>query len=357
MIDDPILYYYIVQTTYWIFIAIGLIFAFAAMFLFPSKDERKSLVFALLLALIAIWRIGCLPAQKGYYWDREAYAANFLSASYSEYHFELFSGHDQLLGLINHIFAPFLDLTGYFYVMALLYVGIYFIGTYRMSVVNVVWLFAIIIMSMGFIGYGNNTMRAGLAISFIVLGLSLYNSLPRMLICFALALMTHFSMVIPISMILISKYYNNTRLFFWIWILAIPISFVAGNYFNEIFSSWTEDQRTQYLTTENTGYKQGFRIDFILYSLAPLAVGAYYIFKCKYKSLFYRNIYNAYVLTNAFWILVIRANFTDRFAYLSWFLIPFVLAYPLVKQPHLVRKPNIWMSAILLGETLFKLIY
>ena len=36
-----------------------------------------------------------------------------------------------------------------------------------------------------------------------------------------------------------------------------------------------------------------------------------------------------YILVNAFWLLVIRIPYTDRFAYLSWFLIPFILIYPL----------------------------
>ena len=37
-----------------------------------------------------------------------------------------------------------------------------------------------------------------------------------------------------------------------------------------------------------------------------------------------------YCLCNAFWIMVIRSAFSNRFAYLSWFLYPVVVAYPLV---------------------------
>ena len=35
-------------------------------------------------------------------------------------------------------------------------------------------------------------------------------------------------------------------------------------------------------------------------------------------------------LCNAFWIMVIRSAFSNRFAYLSWFIYPIVIAYPLV---------------------------
>ena len=49
------------------------------------------------------------------------------------------------------------------------------------------------------------------------------------------------------------------------------------------------------------------------------------------------NWYNAlctvYCLCNAFWIIVIRSSFSNRFAYLSWFLYPIMIAYPLVNLP------------------------
>ena len=38
-----------------------------------------------------------------------------------------------------------------------------------------------------------------------------------------------------------------------------------------------------------------------------------------------------YVLANAFWVMVIKAAFSNRFAYLSWFLYPVVLAYAVIR--------------------------
>ena len=37
------------------------------------------------------------------------------------------------------------------------------------------------------------------------------------------------------------------------------------------------------------------------------------------------------MIANAFWILIIRANFSNRFAYLSWFLMAPVIAYPMLR--------------------------
>lgn len=86
-----------------------------------------------------------------------------------------------------------------------------------------------------------------------------------------------------------------------------------------------------------------------------MLVGWYYIYRKKFNDRFYTLIYNSYLLTNIFWILVIRANFSDRFAYLSWFLIPFLLVYPLLKQK-LDLKEGIWLGTILLAENIFRLL-
>ena len=75
-------------------------------------------------------------------------------------------------------------------------------------------------------------------------------------------------------------------------------------------------------------YKSGFRFDFIIYSLIPALLAYYYIYKKKVKDSFYTNIINSYLIANGLWILVIRANFSDRFGYLSWIFIPLLLLYP-----------------------------
>ena len=77
--------------------------------------------------------------------------------------------------------------------------------------------------------------------------------------------------------------------------------------------------------------KTGFRWDFLLYSFMPILLGWYVIFKKKVINSTYQLLLGTYIFANAFWIMVIRAEFSNRFAYLSWFLYPIVLAYPLLK--------------------------
>lgn len=96
-----------------------------------------------------------------------------------------------------------------------------------------------------------------------------------------------------------------------------------------------DDRFQNYLTsTEFTHQfsRTGFRWDFLLYSALPVAVGYYFIFRRQYKDQFYIWLFNIYLITNSFWILVIRAEFSNRFAQLSWFIMPLVLIYPFFKK-------------------------
>ena len=75
-----------------------------------------------------------------------------------------------------------------------------------------------------------------------------------------------------------------------------------------------------------------FRWDFLLYSAMGVFVGYYFIFRRNFKDEYYHWIYNTFLVTNAFWVLVIRAAYSNRFAQISWFIMPIVLIYPFLKQ-------------------------
>jgi predicted Na+-dependent transporter len=130
---------------------------------------------------------------------------------------------------------------------------------------------------------------------------------------------------------------------------------VADLRFTSLFSAWGDDfdSRTSYLTTTETHYNVGFRIDFILYSCMPIIIGYIYQNRLHYRNEFYSLIHNTYIIANAFWVLVIRANFSDRFAYLSWFMYALVMMYPLLESPdsfNNVRQKIFWT---LFGINLF----
>jgi hypothetical protein len=75
-----------------------------------------------------------------------------------------------------------------------------------------------------------------------------------------------------------------------------------------------------------------FRWDFLLYSSIAVITAYYFIYIKKFNDIHYYRLVKIYLITNAFWILVIRASFSNRFAYLSWFMMGIIIIYPFLKQ-------------------------
>ena len=259
---------------------------------------------------------------------------------------------------INKLLTLFpLDL--YFYLHSLLYVlGIY-VFSKSLDVRQYGVLFLCMLLNFQFVSYGVNTMRTGLAGSTLLMAIAFRDRRIVELTLIFLAITIHKSFALPAICYLIAKRYDKTKLFFFIWLLSIPLSAIGGGYLQNLFSViFGEEDRVSYLNVSaaNTQYKVGFRIDFILFSCAPIVMGYYMIYKRKFKDALYKNLYNMYLLANTFWILVIRANFSDRFAYLSWFIYCPLLIYPLIKQSSIVSHSYKWIAYCILGLTIFRTI-
>ncbi len=93
-----------------------------------------------------------------------------------------------------------------------------------------------------------------------------------------------------------------------------------------------------------------FRWDFLLYSSMPILIGAYTLFVRKIYNNTYLILLGTYMYANSFWILVIRGLFSNRFAYLSWFIYPIVLAYPILNLPVFEKNHSLKASWILLAH-------
>lgn len=200
------------------------------------------------------------------------------------------------------------------------------------------WFFAMFMFlsSFSFWAYGTNGLRNGLGTSFFIMGLYLYDKKYWMYFWFALGYFMHASIVIPIAAFIVSGIYRNPKIYLYIWLAAIPLSLAGGSYWSTIFASLgLEDRTAGYLTGSEKNLEQftqtGFRWDFVLYSASAVFAGAYFILKKKITDPFYVHVFGIYCVANAFWILVITAAFSNRFAYLSWFLMPVIFAYPMFR--------------------------
>lgn len=285
---------------------------------------------SLFLLIFAVICIAFFPVEV-YFTDRYRYIQAYHQFQDSAVFPE--SGSDILFTIYQWLCSLFLPAEGWLLLTALIYVGNHYLISRKLGEHYEFPLFLMFCTGFMFYGYGVNTLRAGLAASFLLLALCNKDRLIPFIISLLIAINIHFSMALPALCMIIAKYYNKPKLYIYIWGLSVLLSAAMGATFEAWFAQLIPDQRSSYLMTDegDTHYKVGFRIDFILYSLAPIAMGWYYIVKKHVKDVTYSMLLNTYILANTFWVLVIRANFSDRFAYLSWFLYPVVLIYPALK--------------------------
>ncbi len=200
--------------------------------------------------------------------------------------------------------------------------------------------FLFILTSFSFLPFGLNGVRNGIACHLCLLAIALYLDDKRIaagIIAFII-LGVHRSVILPIAAgIAAVTVIRNPKTALIIWLASIPVSLIAGNYFSDfIMSIGFDDRMTKYAGGSLRGMNHfsgtGFRWDFLVYSALPVA---FYYYVNIWKGLrdgWYNVIATIYMLSNAFWIIVIRAEFSNRFAYLSWFLMPVMLAYPLANM-------------------------
>src|SRR5690606_23921976 len=160
-----------------------------------------------------------------------------------------------------------------------------------------------------------------------------------MALFFFFAITFHKTLLLPIIAYLITYIYNNPKFFFLGWVICIPLSLAASELWINLFASlgFGDDRLTSYLTGSGnsdgaTFASVGFRWDFLFHSAFAVFAGWYFVIKRKYRDSIYNKLLIVYLISNGFWILVIKANFSNRFAYLSWFMMAIVIIYPLLKK-------------------------
>ena len=304
-----------------------------------KRGQNNSTLALIITMTLAVW-IGQRPLHS-VFGDSYYYAHSFyvLKAGTLDYHI---AKGDVLWQIFTDWSAHLMDISSYFTIIS---IG-YFLFTYlvcRLLVKNNVLAALLFMMgSFSFYSYGVNGIRNGLACSIVLYSIALCASSKKgillTLLLSIIAINIHKSALLPIACLLISMYFvKSFKWAYTFWILSILISLVAGGFLTSLFAGMGFDDRLSYLSTqpEDKFSHNGFRWDFLIYSMMPILLGYYVVIKRGISNRTYLILLNTYTLANAFWVMVIRANFSNRFAYLSWFMFPIVLAYPLFKF-------NIW---------------
>lgn len=282
---------------------------------------------------IAIVYMGERPISGAYFGDMDSYNQYFsiikTTGSYNLFNTDHFFYYYMYLCTLVMDSKSFFLLTSFFY----------FLPIYIVCKVNfkngAFYAILLFLASFSYWSYGTNGIRNGLASSIFLLAFCTNKKYIQALFLF-LAIGMHTSLVVPSAALIISLFYKNTKIVLIGWALCVPISLIAGSSLQGVFVGLIDDDRTAYLIEGNANNdnfsSMSFRWDFLFYSATAVFAGWYYIFKKGFKDSRYLLIFSTYLITNGFWILMINANFSNRFAYLSWFMMALVIVYPLLKQ-------------------------
>lgn len=262
--------------------------------------------------------------------------------------------NDYLFHVFTMWSSKFMSANLYFFFCAALYVvPLYFVSK---KWFKQYWFYAFLMLvgSFSFWAYGVNGIRNGIATSFFLLAVSSEKRLWQ-IAWMVLAVNFHATMLLPSLGFIATWFYNKTNAYYYFWFLSILLSLALPGFWENLFAGLVEDERASYLVTQadqRDFSRVGFRWDFLIYSASGVFAGWYYIYKRKYTDKIYIQLFNTYLFANAFWILVIRANFSNRFAYLSWFMLALVIIYPWLKV-YIVRIQERKLAWIILSYFMF----
>ncbi len=324
-----------------------------------TKKEAITSIFSCIIISLVFCYFVSTPIVDFSNWgdDHSVYAAQF----YYSNSINFYENSEFLFGILCYIIRCFSDdYVVFFFVISILYCLCHILASKNYSKNNgTLVLFIMFISSLFFVSYGVNTIRSGLAMSLLILAFSFYKRNNFLYVLLAIcAINIHVSVALTLVSFIVAIIIKKPKMCFTIWLISIILSVLMGSYFEEIFANMIEDDRTNtYLLVDadQTIYNVGFRWDFVIYSMIPIIVGYYFIYKKKFTDNIYNILYCTYLLANTFWILVIRANFTDRFAYLSWALMPIILIYPLINE-NLYKHQNYAISLVVFLNVAFTFI-
>ncbi len=332
----PLEYY---QALYYYILLVFVMMVFAQSFnsqLTSSENlERKSFIGHLLM-IFTILYMGMRPISFTFA-DMAVYAEDFESYRQG---MPVRLEKDILFEYFMKICAQFVSAEVFFLICCVIYVVPMYLFSKKKFGEFWFYGFFVFILSFSFWAYGTNGIRNGIATSFFLLALSRDKKI-NIAGWMIIAIMFHQSLIIPTIAYVIALFYRNTTALLIGWVLAIALSLMLGTFWENLFLELgliDEERVVGYLSGSSEYLDQvvevqtGFRWDFLLYSASGIFAGWYYVVKRGFSDKFYHVLFSVYIIANALWILVIRANFSNRIAYLSWFLLGAVIIYPLLKN-------------------------
>lgn len=285
------------------------------------------------LFCIVVIYIGFRPIEYGYLGDTFIYNEYYSGYERGQ---EIPENADWLFHHLMKLSSGFIGVHCFFLLVAIIYVGCILKTCERLFSNNVYLGFLACITAFSFWGYGINGIRNGAASSVMLLAMTYYPSRVKLVIGGIISVGLHGSMLLPLLACILTMFCHQSKIYYLVWLGCLLFSLLTGKFLMDFLMgmSFIDSRLSGYINNVSDldlFSHTGFRWDFLLYSIPPLLVGYYVVVKKKVDDKLYSFFVNVYLLTNAFWLLVIQIPYSNRFAYLSWFMYPVLLIYPFLK--------------------------
>ena len=320
----------------------------------PIADFSHNYLSAWGLFLAVIIYIGFRPIEYGHLGDTFTY--NEYYAGYERGQ-EIPENADWLFHHLMKCCSSFVGVHYFFLLIAIIYVGCILKTCERLFFNNIFLSFLVCLTAFSFWGYGINGIRNGAASSVMLLTMTYYPNRIKLIIGGIISVGLHGSMVLPLFACILAMFCHRSKIYYWIWLGALLFSLLTGKYLMDYLMgvSFIDSRLSSYINNVSDTdlfSHTGFRWDFLLYSLPPILMGYYVVIKKKIDDRLYSFFLNVYLLSNAFWLLVIQIPYSNRFAYLSWFMYPVLLIYPFLRI-QLWRQQYVKVAICLLCQFVF----
>ncbi len=310
-----------------------------------------------MLCLFMIWFVGGRPVSIAF-GDMLGYAIEYVFEA-PEWKGIEWESKNILFATLFNFMASGIEASyeTYFEVMALLFYLPLFITFDKLHPNHIILSFLVYLGALTAFAMATNGFKSGMAAALFLVALAYKDKLWVSVLFVLLSIGFHHSMRIVLIAYILTFFVKNTKLYFMAWCFCLLMAAAHITTFQDFFASMDADDRTaRYLSQDDYGHKGGFRLDFIIYSFMPILMGYYMKFKCKWDNKVYDLFLHMYLATNGLWLLCMYANFTNRFASLSWFMYPIVLTYPcftIEDKKHFVVKNR---NLIIMGHLAFTMV-
>ena len=275
--------------------------------------------------------LGTRPVS-GVFVDMSTYSKNYQSVA--AYGTSMYP--DWLFNAMVNLMAPYFPEIVYFIAVAVIYTVPLTMAASRR---HAKWGLAVVLAfygSFSFFAYGTNGLRNGMATSLLVAAFAWCDKPLLMALMMVAATGMHNSVLVPIAAFMATWVWSRPWTYALLWLTALVFVTATGSRTSDIMMAFLpssgDDLRLETYLTGIGNDRGGYRPDFILYSIVPIVISYLTASRATKAERFYQRLLCTYLAANTFWLLTMYAAFSNRFAYLSWFLMPWLIVYPLVPK-------------------------